>query len=257
MYIAAAILAFGLLIAVHELGHFGTARAFNVKVNEFALGMGPKILKKQRGETLYSLRLLPLGGFCAMEGEDDDSEDPRSFTNKTWWKQCIILVAGASANFLIGYLAVFVLRLTDGEGIGYAFRASWYDVVYFVKLIIESLGMLFNGTAGIKDLSGPVGIVAAVGEVVQKSGSTSEAVQNAVFFFSFIAVNLGLMNLLPIPALDGGRVFFTIITAAIEKLLKRKVSRKVEGFIHAGTFILLIGLMVFTLFNDIVRVATS
>ena len=94
MYIVLAILSFGVLIGVHELGHFLTAKAFGVKVNEFALGMGPKILKKQGKETLYSLRALPIGGFCAMEGEDGDSEDPRAFTTRPAWQRIIILVAG-------------------------------------------------------------------------------------------------------------------------------------------------------------------
>ena len=109
MYIIIAILIFGVLVATHELGHFLAAKACGVKVNEFALGMGPRILKKQGKETLYSLRLLPLGGFCAMEGEDGDSEDPRAFTSKPAWQRIIILCAGAAMNFLLGFVLILCI----------------------------------------------------------------------------------------------------------------------------------------------------
>lgn len=109
LYILFAILIFGILIMVHELGHFLTAKLFKVKVNEFSIFMGPAIWKRQRGETLYSLRCIPLGGYCAMEGEDENSEDPRAFGNATWWKRIIILAAGATMNFLTGFLVLVIL----------------------------------------------------------------------------------------------------------------------------------------------------
>ena len=109
MYIILGIIAFGLLIAVHELGHFLAAKACKVKVNEFSIGMGPAIFKKQGRETLYSLRLLPIGGYCAMEGEDDDSADPRSFGKQRRWKKLIILAAGAFMNFLLGFIIVLII----------------------------------------------------------------------------------------------------------------------------------------------------
>ena len=104
MYIILAIIFFGVLIAIHEFGHFSAAKLLGVKVNEFAIGMGPAIFKKRRGETLYSLRCLPIGGYCAMEGEDGDSDDPRSFTNAAIWKRFIILIAGAAMNLLAGFV---------------------------------------------------------------------------------------------------------------------------------------------------------
>jgi len=257
MYIAIAIIAFGILIAVHELGHFLMARLFDIKVNEFALGMGPKLWSKQHGETAYSLRLLPLGGFCAMEGEDGDSADPRAFVSKVWWKQCIVLVAGALANFLLGFAVVMVVYFSVGQSLIEVLRSSWHASVWFVRLIIESFRMIFNGEAGIRDLSGVVGIVAAVDEVAKASENSAEAIRNVAFFFAFIAVNLGVMNLLPIPALDGGRVLFTIITAAIEKILNRKISRKAESYINGGVFVLLMLFMVFLVFNDVSRIVTK
>lgn len=109
VYILIAIVMFGILIAVHEFGHFIAAKSLGVKVNEFAIGMGPALLSKQKGETLYSLREFPIGGFCAMEGEEEASDDPRSFHNKPAWKKFIILVAGAFMNFLTGFLIILVL----------------------------------------------------------------------------------------------------------------------------------------------------
>ncbi len=109
MYIILAILAFGILIASHELGHFIAAKACGVRVNEFAVGMGPAVLKKQGKETKYSLRILPIGGFCAMEGEDEESEDPRAFSSQKPWKRIIILIAGTATNFLMALTIVALI----------------------------------------------------------------------------------------------------------------------------------------------------
>lgn len=109
LYILVAVLVFGVLIAVHELGHFLAAKACGVKVNEFSIGMGPAIFKKQKGETLYALRCLPFGGFCAMEGEDETSEDPRALENQGFWAKLLIFAAGAAMNFLAGLLIILCL----------------------------------------------------------------------------------------------------------------------------------------------------
>ena len=106
MYILIAILIFGILIFVHELGHFLSAKALDVQVNEFSVCMGPAIWKKQKGETLYALRCIPIGGYCAMEGEDEESENPRAFTSKAWWRRLIILLAGSFMNFVAGLLVL-------------------------------------------------------------------------------------------------------------------------------------------------------
>ena len=109
LYIIIAVLLFGVLIAVHELGHFAAAKACGVRVEEFAIGMGPAIFKRKKGETEYSLRCIPFGGFCAMAGEDESSEDPRAFTNQAAWKRVIILAAGSFMNFLLGFVIVLLL----------------------------------------------------------------------------------------------------------------------------------------------------
>jgi len=350
MYIILAILIFGILIASHELGHFLAAKACNVKVNEFAIGMGPKLLKKQRGETLYTLRLLPLGGFCAMEGEDEASEDQRAFTSQKAWKRLLILAAGAAMNFLLGLLIVLILFaflqpayyvsstvagledafryggedgiqpgdqilsingnrifyggdfttymdradgpvdmvvrrdgvrvklesyplqremfVVEGEtvrkfGINFetiepTFREYLRHCLYtswdFVRMVRMGLSDLFGGSVGLKDMAGVVGIVDTIGQVGRESASAGDAIANIAYLAAFIAVNLAVMNLLPIPALDGGRIFFLAVTWILEKILGRKINPKYEGYIHAGGLVLLMGLMVVVMFNDIVRI---
>ena len=348
MVIIIAILAFGVLIAVHELGHFFAAKSFGVKVEEFALGMGPVIFKKQGKETLYSLRLLPLGGFCAMEGEDEDTGSPRSFTAQKAWKRAIILCAGAFMNFVAGFILVlciapsanfiepvidsfmpgcpyvgeealmegdrihsidghrtyftnhvseYMLRsgsdthdivlYRDGErvkleefhmplgeyeqadgstkmmyglyfqgreyGLWANVKYAWYGSLDFVRAVWESLGMLISGDVGLREMSGPVGIVGFVNDVAQESESTREVAFNICYIFALIAVNLAVMNLLPIPALDGGRVFFLIVTWILEKIIRRRLDPKYEGYVHSAGFVLLMGLMIFVMFSDVLR----
>ena len=349
MYIILAIIAFGVLIAIHELGHFFAAKACGVQVNEFAIGMGPLLLKKQGKETLYSLRLLPLGGFCAMEGEDEESENPRAFTAKPAWQRAVILCAGAAMNFLLGVLFVLliahnasftepiisdffdgcpyessegfqvgdriysidghrtfftthiseylsrtgsdthrivlirdgkrvVLRdydlplreytLEDGStvmkygfyfaprdfGLAANLKYSWYESLDFVRIVWQSLGDLVTGVVGIRDLSGPVGIVDYVNDMEAEAESREEAAFNFFYFFALIAVNLAVMNLLPLPALDGGRVFFLIVTGVLEFILGRKINPKYEKFIHGTGFTLLMALMVFIMFSDVFKI---
>ncbi len=109
VYVILAILLFGVLVIVHELGHFTVAKLCGVKVEEFAVGMGPALLQKQKGETVYSLRAVPFGGFCAMAGEDQESDEPRAFTNQAAWKRVLILAAGSFMNFLLGFVIVLIL----------------------------------------------------------------------------------------------------------------------------------------------------
>lgn len=103
------VLLFELIIFIHEFGHFITAKKSGIKVNEFSLGMGPKIFSFGKGETKYSLRVFPIGGFCAMEGEDEDSPEPRAFNNAKVWKRMIIIIAGAVMNIILGFVLMFVV----------------------------------------------------------------------------------------------------------------------------------------------------
>ena len=347
MSILFAILLFSLLIFVHELGHFAAAKLSGVQVNEFSMFMGPAIYKKQVGETLYSIRCIPIGGYCAMEGEDGGSENPRSFDKAGWWKRLIILAAGAAMNFIAGVLIFAIIYLPgrqvivpviseftdccifnhetglrvgdeileiDGEKIylnndislifelnrtvhhditvlrdggrlnfdnlqmahthtnddgteylhyGFAFGQVqqtdlagkigfvWNVVLDNVRNVRLSLQMLLNGKAGVQDMSGPVGIVQMMSEVASESDTGMMAFLNMLSFGGMIAVNLAIMNLLPIPALDGGRIVGVLVTTVFEKLTHRKLDPRYEGYLHGAGMVLLLSLMAFIMFKDI------
>ena len=298
VYILAAILVFGVLIAVHELGHFMAAKACGVRVNEFSIGMGPALWKKQKGETQYSLRLFPVGGFCAMEGEEEDSDDPTALNNQGFWAKLLIFAAGAAMNFIAGLLIILVLyadaqafyvpvvagfadgcplesadglqegdRLLriDGEkvyvysdisllmglnktgafdlqierngevitlrdftmerreytdqngkaytGYGLYFGAeeatlgrklsySWNNAMDFARLVRLSLQMLVTGQAGVKDLSGPVGIVSTMTQVGEQAATTRAAVENIAYLAALIGIKLTGMRMRA-PAANG------------------------------------------------------
>lgn len=348
IFILAAILIFGVLIAVHELGHFVAAKLCGVRVNEFSIGMGPLVWQRKRGETLYSLRALPVGGYCAMEGEDEDTGDDRSFVRQGFWKKFIILAAGSFMNFLAGLVIILALfagyqsfyvdqviglapeftqtgedglmagdvfykvdgyrtylngdaklfldyagdtadievvrggrhiRLEDvprqtctstdgttyqGFGLyvgteqipatlGAKLRFAWYQALDFVQLVWFSLAQLFSGNAGMQDLSGPVGIVSTITEVGAASKTTLIAVQNIAYFAALLAVNLSVMNLLPIPALDGGRIFFLAVDALSMLLFRRKVPEKYQAAVNTAGFVVLMGFMLVVTFHDVFK----
>lgn len=349
LYIIIAIIGFGILIAVHELGHFLTAKLLGVRVNEFAIGMGPLLLSRQRGDTQYSLRLFPIGGYCAMEGEDEESDDPRAFGCQPGWKRLIILAAGSVMNFLAGFLIVLILftgstsfstnmiagfmegfplegenglmvgdriisingastptyndvylQLTrvsqpemdlviqrgderihlndfpltpqeyeeDGQTVlryGLYFeredanvwtilKYSVWNCVYMVKIVWYGLGDLISGAAGLNDLAGPIGIVDSIGAMGSQADSLIAGLRSVGSYIALIAINLAVMNLLPLPALDGGRIFFLLVNGVCWLLTKRKIPPKYEGYVHFAGFALLLALMIVVAFNDIVRI---
>lgn len=349
IYVILAILLFGLLVIVHELGHFTVAKLCGVKVEEFAVGMGPVLLQRQKGETLYSLRAVPFGGFCAMSGEDEESDEPRAFTNQAAWKRALILVAGSFMNFLLGFVIILILYwgaaafrapiiadfredcpyqgaealqvgdrfysidgrkiyqyqdvtdfLSQGDGVydivvirdgkkvklenfefvpleypgesqklyGFSMgaeeatftvklRYAWNTTMEFGRWVWMGLEELVKGNVGVQDMAGPVGIVGMMAETGENAESTADALFGIFYFGAFIAVNLALMNMLPIPALDGGRVFLLLVTWVIETVSRRRLNPKYEGYIHAAGMMLLLGLMVFVMFNDIFRIVTT
>ena len=347
---------FSLLIFIHELGHFVAAKTFGVQVNEFSMFMGPVLFKKQKGETLYSIRLIPIGGFCEMEGENGDSISPRSFTAAAWWKRLVILVAGPLMNLLAGlvlfgcffapqerYIVPVVEQVEQGSAVaadenrdgiregdrileidgeriymysdfdlvltanadsqnnpenrhdlvllrdgqrvelrdfamqkrqfqeedgsvslryGFSFgsversvttllKQTWDACLSNIRMVRISLKMLFSGKAGLKDMSGPVGIVQMMTETSARSSSLYYAFLNMLSFGGLISVNLGIMNLLPIPALDGGRSVGVVLTALVEGITRRKINPKYEGYIHGAGMILLFALMGIIMFKDI------
>ena len=228
----------GFLIFIHEGGHFLVAKLCKVKVNEFAIGFGPTIWKKQGKETKYAIRLIPLGGFVSMEGEDEESEHERSYSNASIPKRIAIVSAGAIVNVVFGLITYFILIVVVYKSFPIAFEATGE----FIKTLGMSLKMLFTGNVGIKDLSGPVGISQVV------SSTTSFA--NYVYIISAISISLGITNLLPIPALDGGKVLFLII----EAIRKKPFKKETEVQIQLIGFSILIALSIIVTYNDIKRI---
>lgn len=345
--IALAILFFGVIIIIHEFGHFICAKLFDVKVNEFSIGMGPAIFKKQKGETQYSLRALPIGGYVSMEGEDEESEDERAFNKKKVWQRIIIVVAGATMNLILGLVIMAITLSTstdligtntikefyptavsnqqgglkegdkflkidghavwserdlsflmsrsdngvfnftverDGEKVelnNVAFKTEdveyngktvtmiTYDFVIvgekptfknvfvnsftqsasIVRTVWLSLFDVVTGRYGMSELAGPVGTVDIIADVAQ-SAAEEHNFEQLLFIMALITINIGVANLLPLPALDGGRLLFLII----EGIRRKPVNRKYEGYIHAAGLALLLLLMVFVTYNDIVRI---
>lgn len=229
----------GFLIFIHEGGHFLIAKLCKVKVNEFAIGFGPIIWKKEGKETKYALRLIPLGGFVSMEGEDEESENERSFSKASIPKRIAIVAAGAIVNILFGLVAYFILVAVVYKDVIIAFQAT----EGMVSSIFESLKMLFTGNIGIKDLSGPIGISNAV--------SNTTTLSNYIYIISVISVSLGVTNLLPIPALDGGKILLLIIEAIRRKPLKKETEIQIQLI----GFSVLIALSLIVTYNDIIRIA--
>lgn len=329
------ILVFGAIIAIHEAGHFIAAKSCGVKVNQFALGMGPKLFSFQKGETLYALRLLPIGGFVSMEGEDEDSSDHRAFCNQALWKRMIIVCAGAFMNLILGLLVLYgvygcqeriatnrvaefrensvsdsyglqagddILKINgktiytendivsilfssnsataeftvkrDGEKLSFPVtfttqpgeekdslyldflvqseeNSIWNTLSYATRkavslgrLVWMSLVDLISGNVGFDQLSGPVGVGQVIGQTL------SVDLQSFFILVAFLTINVGIFNLIPFPALDGGRLLFMII----ELIFRKPVPAKYESYVHAVGMILLFGLMIAVTFKDVVRV---
>ena len=344
--IAVAILLFGLMVIIHEFGHFIFAKLFKVKVNEFSVGFGPALFKKQKGDTLYAWRLIPFGGYCAMEGEDEDSDDAGSFQKKSVWKRIVIVAAGAFNNLVLGLILVgFMLGIqgkfyttqvygfvkdapsyqsglmpgdeiveVDGRRVfcssdlSYMFMASPDDTLEmkvhrngetvlldavrfhtqeidgttyiqpdfavvseemsvkhpltFIKsTLLESVSIgrtvwmslidLIGGRFGLNEMMGPVGVVSTVSEGVSQavSGSSGIGMDYLLYMLALITINLGIVNLLPLPALDGGRLVFLLY----EVIFRKPVPAKYEGWVHGIGLALLLLLILVITGNDILR----
>lgn len=328
-----AVLLFLVLIIIHEFGHFIAAKLLGVRVNEFAVGFGPKLFGIKGKETHYKVNLIPLGGYCAMEGEDEESNDDRAFCRKKPWRRFIIVAAGAIFNLIFGLIIVAIILapgkqfasttiaqfreeavsvnygLKEGDTIigvdgrrifttydlSYAFTGvengtvdmtvrrngekvelndvtfkseeeqgiSYLTVDFYVEPINKTFGTfisqtvkttisycrviwfslidLISGKYGISAMSGPVGVTVAIGNAAKQS------LKNILPIIALITVNLGIFNLLPIPALDGGRLLFILF----EMIFKKSVPAKYEGIIHGIGFALLIGFMLLITAKDI------
>lgn len=338
MGIILAILVFGIIVFIHELGHFLLAKANKIRVDEFSLGMGPRLFSFVKGETRYSLKLLPLGGSCMMGEDDVDDVSEGSFNSKSVWARMSVVVAGAAFNFLLalvfsmivigytGYDAPVISGVVEGfpaqeagltegdrivkmnnkkiniwreityynmfhpgetvdlvyerDGEKYettitpkkdedgkyligitsptqyekanlltATQYGIYEVKFWICTTLESLKMLVAGDVGVDQLSGPVGIVSVVDETYQQSKSYGVmiVILQMLNIGILLSANLGVMNLLPLPALDGGRLVFMIV----EAIRGKRVPPDKEGWVHGIGMILLLALMAFVMFNDV------
>lgn len=240
----------GFLVLIHEGGHFLIAKLCKVKVNEFSIGFGKTIWKKQGKETLYSVRIIPLGGFVQMEGEAEDSADSRAFTNVSIPKRIAIVSAGAIVNILFGIIVYFLLISTIGLQFTDPSKDTILNRIYyggintweFILSIFDSVKMLFTQGLDVDQMTGPVGISQIV---IQASGFV-----NYIYILAIISVSLGVTNLLPIPALDGGKIVLIII----EAIRRKKITLETEAKITLIGFSLLIALSLYVTYHDIIRI---
>ncbi len=336
-----AVLVFGGLIFIHEFGHYIFARIFKVTIEEFAIGMGPKLVwyTSKKTNITYSLRMIPIGGYVAMVGEEGESSDPNSFDKKPSWQRFIITVAGATVNIVAGFLAMTILTsmiylygtevkrfytpeetgteisseasglmigdeiikvngkrvniydelsyeimrhgnepvdlivIRDGQEIslddvvfpvdtssgqefglldivpvaverkfGNIIKFSWEKSTLIIRMCWESIIDLIRGRYSLDAVSGPVGISGAIGDAA-KAGPL-----NLLYLVAMISINLGVMNLLPIPALDGGRIIFILI----EMISRRRLPKKIEDTINAVGLFILLGLSFVIMIKDII-----
>lgn len=342
-----ALLVFSAIIFFHELGHFLLAKKNGIYVQEFAVGMGPTFFSFTKAETKYSLKAIPMGGYCMMLGEDEDVVDEHSFSTKSVWARISVVIAGPVFNFILAFVLAIVLMamigydsptiiefsesspakeagvevgdlitkynghtvynfreilvytqfnqtgepitLTverDGQEKEFTFtpektdngylmgissgarvkgnawetlKYSAYELRYNIKTTFLSLEYLITGKLGIKNLSGPVGIVSMMSDTIDQAKESAEGdvsiaiwnvVLNMVNFCVMLSANLGVMNLLPLPALDGGRTVLLLV----EAFFKKKLSAEKEAWINTAGFVLLIGLMVVVMFQDIFKI---
>lgn len=240
----------GFLILIHEGGHCIVAKLCKVKVNEFAIGFGKAIWQKQGKETKYSIRLIPLGGFCSMEGETEESDEVGSFSKANVWKRMAIVIAGATVNILFGILVYFILISTVGIQFVDPAKDTFFNRIYygakgtgeFVATIFDSIKTLITGGIQADQMVGIVGISEVV---VQTNG-----IINYLHLLAVISVSLGVTNLLPIPALDGGKILILII----ETIRRKPMKQETEIGIQMLGFAILIGLSLIITYNDILRI---
>lgn len=228
----------GFLVLIHEGGHFCIAKLCKVRVNEFAIGFGPVLLSRTKGETKYALHAFPLGGYVSMEGEEEHSDAEGSFSNAGTLKKIAIVMAGGLVNIIFGLLVYFILIVSIRKSSTIACEAT-------TKLIIsifQGLKQLFTGGVDVNQMMGIVGI----SDIVVKTSGLADF----AYIVSLISVSLGLTNLLPFPPLDGGKVVIYIVEGILRKPIKEEIEIKIQTI----GFALIILLSIYVTYNDILRI---
>lgn len=232
------IMLLGFLVLIHEGGHFLVAKLFKIKVNEFAIGFGPTIFTKEKGETKYALRLIPLGGFVSMEGEEERSDKEGSFSMASIPKRIAIVAAGGLVNIIFGILLYYIISSIALNSI----YVGLIDTKDFVISIFDSIRLLFTGNITMDQMTGIVGISDIV---VNTNG-----IMNYLYIMALISASLGITNLLPLPPLDGGKIVIYLIEAIRRKPMKEETELRIQSL----GFSLLIILAIFVTYNDIIRI---
>ena len=232
------IILLGFLVLIHEGGHFLVAKLFKVKVNEFSIGFGPTIFTKEKGETKYALRLIPLGGFVSMEGEEEHSEKEGSFSMASIPKRIAIVAAGGVVNIIFGLLLYFVISSIALNNM-YTGLINTKD---FLLSIFESIKILFTDGISADQM---VGIIGISDIVVSTNG-----IMQYLYIMALISASLGITNLLPLPPLDGGKIVIYLIEAIRRKPMKEELELKIQSI----GFSLLIVLAIYVTYKDILRV---
>lgn len=228
----------GFLVFIHEGGHFLVAKLCKIKVLEFAIGFGPTIWSKQGKETKYALRLIPLGGFVNMIGEEERSDEEGSFSKASIPKRIAVVAAGGLVNIIFALIVYFILVASVFNDISYAF----WETRDFAFSLVDNLKLLFTGNITVDQMMGPVGI----GEVVAQTNGFVDF----IFILAVVSISLGFTNLLPFPPLDGGKILFLLI----EAIRRKPIKEQTELTIQMVGFMLLIGLSIYVTYNDILRI---
>ena len=226
----------GFLVLIHEGGHFVIAKLCKVRVNEFAIGFGKKIYSKKIGETVYELRLIPLGGFVSMEGEEHHSDNEGSFNLASYPKKIAIVMAGGLTNIIFGLILYYFLIAYISD-----FQSAYSSLIKFIELTLENLKNIFTGHIVKEQLIGPVGISA----MIAKTGD----LLNYLYLLSVISLSLGVTNLLPFPPLDGGKVLIYLIEWITKKEIKENIQLKIQSI----GFTLIILLSIYVMYSDIIK----
>ena len=232
------IIILGFLVLIHETGHFLVARLCKIRVNEFAIGFGPLIWKKETKNTKYAIRLIPLGGYVSMLGEEERSEEEGSFSSASIPKKIAIVAAGGLVNIIFAII-IYIILVAIVTG---SLEAAISSTGNFIYAMWESIKLIFTGGVSVDNLMGPIGI----SEVVAQTSSLIDF----LYIMALISMSLGVTNLLPFPPLDGGKISIYIIEAIRRKPLKQAFELKLQMI----GFLLLITLSIYVAFNDASRI---